>query len=133
MFYLFWYHVSYRYIDFQYKLYGDYIIKMYKRKRKYSHYLGMSYVIKIMISVFQCVVLTTLKILKFYITATSYVLMSLLCMTSSMFILRFLLDDLGIINGILVVQLFEFEYFVSNIYCFKFYLYFDFDVLIHFM
>ena len=40
-----------------------------------------------MISVFLCVVITTLKRLKFSITATPYVLMSLPCMTSSSFTL----------------------------------------------
>ena len=54
--------------------------------------------------------ITTLKLLKFSITATPYVLMSLPCMTSSSFTLRFLLDDLGISTGSFIVQLFGFGY-----------------------
>ena len=47
----------------------------------------MIFLIKTMISVFLCVVITTLKRLMFSITATPYVLMSLPCMTSSSFTL----------------------------------------------
>ena len=61
---------------------------MYVRKRQCSHYLGIIFLIKTTISVFQCVAITTLKLLKFSITATPYVLMSLPCMTSSSFTLR---------------------------------------------
>ena len=64
---------------------------MYVRKRQCSHYLGILFLIKTMISVFQCVVITTLNRLKFSIAATSYELMSLPCMTSSIFTMRLLI------------------------------------------
>ena len=47
---------------------------MYDRKRQCSHYLEIIFLIETMISVFKCVFITTLKLLKFSITATSYVL-----------------------------------------------------------
>ena len=61
---------------------------MYARKRQYYHYLGISFLIKTMISFFLFVVITTLIRLKFSITATPNVIMSLPCMTSSRFTLR---------------------------------------------
>ena len=61
---------------------------MYVRKRQWSHYLGIIFLIKTMISVFLCVEITTLQFLKFSITATLYVFMSLPCMTSPSFTLR---------------------------------------------
>ena len=60
---------------------------MYARKRQFYHYLGIIFLIKIMISVFIFMVITTLKRLKFPITATPYVLMSLKFMASSSFTL----------------------------------------------
>ena len=53
------------------------------------------FLIKTIISVFQCVAITTLKLLKFSITATSYVLMSLPCMISSSFTLRLFIGWFG--------------------------------------
>ena len=58
------------------------------RKRQCSHYLENIFLIKNMMSVILCVAITTLKLLKFVITTTMYVLMSLPCMTSSSFTLR---------------------------------------------
>ena len=68
---------------------------MYVKKRKCSHYLGIIFLIKTMISVFQCVAITTLKLLKLSITATPYILMSLPCMTSSSFTLRLFIGWFG--------------------------------------
>ena len=68
-------------------IYGNYLNSMYVKKRQCSYYLGIIFLIKIMISVSQCVAITTLKLLRFYITATPYILMSLPCMTSSSFTL----------------------------------------------
>ena len=61
---------------------------MYVRKLQYYHYLGITFLIKTMISVFLFVVIPTLIKLKLSIAATLYVTMSLLCMTSSSFTLR---------------------------------------------
>ena len=61
---------------------------MYERKQQCSHYLGIIFLIKTMFSVFRYVVITTLKLLKFPIIATSYVLTSLPCMISLIFTLR---------------------------------------------
>ena len=62
---------------------------MYVRKWKCFHYLGNIFLIKTMISVFQCAKTIALKYLKFSVTAISYVLMSLPCMISSSFTQRF--------------------------------------------
>ena len=61
---------------------------MYARKRQYYNYLGIIFLIKTMIYVFLFVVFTTLIRLKFPITATPNVIISLPCMTSSSFTLR---------------------------------------------
>ena len=61
---------------------------MYVRKGRCYHYLEILFLIKTIIYVFLCVVITTLKGLKFSINATLYLLMSLPCMTSSSFTLR---------------------------------------------
>ena len=61
---------------------------MYTRKGKCYHYLGITFLIKTMISVFLFVVIATIIRLKLSITATPYVMMPLPCMTSSSFTLR---------------------------------------------
>ena len=76
-----------RYNDFEWELYGNYFNKMYVRKQQCYHYLGMIFLIKTMSSVFQCVEITTLKLLKLSITTMPYVLMLLTCMNLSSFIL----------------------------------------------
>ena len=61
---------------------------MYARKWQYYQYLGITYLIKTMISVFLFVVITIFIRLKFYINSMPYVMISLPCMTSSIFTLR---------------------------------------------
>ena len=61
---------------------------MYLRKRHCYHYLGITFLIKTMISVFLFLVIATFIRLKFYIKSTPYVMMSLPCMTLSSFTLR---------------------------------------------
>ena len=61
---------------------------MYVRKRQYYHHLGIILLIKTMISIFLFVVITTFIRMKFSITTTQNVMMSLPCMTLSSFTLR---------------------------------------------
>ena len=62
---------------------------MYARKRQWYHSLGITFLVKTMISVFLFVVITSFIRLKFSITATPYVMILLPCMTSSSFTLIF--------------------------------------------
>ena len=92
---------------------------MYVRKWQCYHYLVITFLIKTKTSVFIFVVINILIGLKFSITSS--------------FTLIFLLDDLGVSTGSIVVRMFGFDYYVSNIYCLLFYQCFDSEFLIKIM
>ena len=71
-----------------------------------------------MISFFAYVVITTLIRLKFLINTTQNVLTSLFLWYHRFSHREYLLDNLGVSTGTIVVRLFENDYYVSNIYNF---------------
>ena len=66
---IFWNHVSDRNNNFWQQLYRNYNTRWYERKWKCSHFLGINFLIEIMISVSNYVVITILNFFKFSITA----------------------------------------------------------------